>query len=131
MINPKVSLLLIEKLSCTYVFRNTYLDYLFYLGDLLILLYLQNRALLDTLRKLSSTDALGHIALFNTLEIGHTKHANEQRISCWPFAVKKLRGINRQDFASIRPPGILHGVFELRMDNIWFCKVLLLFQVES
>ncbi len=113
------------------IFRNTYLDYLFYLGDLLILSYLQNRALLDTLQKLSSTDGLGHIALFNTLEIGHTKHANEQRISCWPFAVKKLRGTNRQDFAFIRPPGILHGVFELRMDNIWFSKVLLLFQVAS
>ena len=30
-----------------------------------------------------------------------------------------------------RPPGISHGAFELRMDNVWFCKVLLLFQVES
>ena len=113
------------------IFRNTYLDYLFYFGNLLILSYLQNRALLDTLRKLSSTGGRGHIALLNTLAIGHTKRANEQRISCWPFAVKKLRGTNRQDFAFIRPPGILHGVFELRMDNIWFCKVLLLFQVES
>jgi hypothetical protein len=93
--------------------------------------YLQNRALLDTLRKLSSTGGLGHIALFNTLAIGHTKHANEQRISCWPFAVKTLRGTNSQDFAFIRPPEISHGAFELRMDNIWFCKVLLLFQVES
>ncbi len=71
------------------------------------------------------------IALLNTLAIRHTKHANEQYISCWPFAVKKLRGTNHQDFAFIRPPGILHGAFELRVDNILFCKVLLLFQVES
>jgi hypothetical protein len=28
----------------------------------------------------------------------------EQRIACWPFAVNKLRGSNRQDFVFIRPP---------------------------
>ena len=55
----------------------------------------------------------------------------EQRISCHPFAKKQLRGANRQDFVFIRPPGISHGAFELRMDNIWFCKVLLLFQIDS
>ena len=93
--------------------------------------YLQNRALLDTLRKLRSTGGTGHIVLFNTLAIGHTKHPNEQRISSWPFAVKKLRGANRQDFVFIRPPGISHGAFELRMDNVWFCKTLLLFEIES
>ena len=95
------------------------------------LFHLQNRALLDTLQKLSSTGGTGHIVVFNTLAIGHTKHPNEQRISSWPFAVKKLRGANRQDFVFIRPPGISHGAFELRMDNVWFCKILLLFQVES
>ena len=84
------------------------------------LFYLQNRALLDTLRKLRSTGGTGHIVIFNTLPIGHTKHPNEQRISCWPFAGKKLRGSNRQDFVFIRPPGISHGAFELRMDNVWF-----------
>ncbi len=73
----------------------------------------------------------GHIVLFNALAIGHTKHPNEQSISSWPFAAKKMRGANHQDCVFIRPPGISHGAFELRMDNIWFCKVLLLFQVES
>jgi hypothetical protein len=97
----------------------------------IVLIEQAHTSALDTRRKLSSTGGRGHIALFNTLAIGHTKHANEQRISCWPFAVKKLRGINRQDFVFIRPPGISHGAFELRLDNIWFCKVLLLFQVES
>ena len=95
------------------------------------LFYLQNRALLDTLRKLRSTGGTGHIVIFNTLAIGHTKHPNEQRISCWPFAGEKPRKSNRQDFVFIRPPGISHGAFELRMDNVWFCKILLLFQVES
>ena len=95
------------------------------------LFYLQNRALLDTLRKLRSTGGTGHIVIFNTLAIGHTKHPNEQHISSWPFAVKKLRHSNRQDFVFIRPPGISYGAFELRMDNVWFCKILLLFQVES
>ena len=107
------------------------ISYLAYLGWLCYLFYLQNRALLNTLRKLRSTGGTGHIAIFNTLAIGHTKHPNEQRISSWPFAVKKLRGSNRQDFVFIRPPGISHGAFELRMDNVWFCKVLLLFQIES
>ena len=68
--------------------------------------------------------------MINTLAIGHTKHPHEQRISSWPFK-KKLRGSNRQDYVFIRPPGISHGAFQLRMDNVWFCKVLLLFQVES
>ena len=42
-----------------------YLDYL---------LHLQNRGLLETLRKLKSTVGSGHIVVFNTLAIGHTKH---------------------------------------------------------
>ncbi len=113
-----------------------YLYYICYLADLCSLLclfkfYLQNRALLDTLQKLRSTRGSGHI--FNMLAIGHTKHPNEQRISSWPFAAKKVRGANRQrqDFVFIRPPGISHGAFEIRMDNVWFCKILLLFQVGS
>ncbi len=39
-------------------------------------------------------------------------------------------GSNRQDFVFIRPPGIAHGV-ELIMDNMWYCKLLLLFEIES
>ncbi len=51
----------------------------------------------------------------------------EQCISCWPFTNKKLKGSNHQDFVFIRPP----GAFELWLDNLWFCKVLLLFQMKS
>ena len=105
--------------------------YSVYLWHLVYLCYLQNRALLNTLRKLRTTGGAGHIAVFNTLAIGHTKHPGEQRISSWPFAVKKLMGSNRQDFVFIRPIGISHGAFALRMDNVWFCKVLLLFEAES
>ena len=85
--------------------------YSVYLWHLVYLCYLQNRALLNTLRKIRTTGGDGHIAVFNTLAIGHTKHPGEQRISSWPFAVKKLRGSNRQDFVFIRPPGISHGAF--------------------
>jgi hypothetical protein len=96
-----------------------YLDYLDYLD------------LLDYLDKYY----IGIHALNNsnyiTLAIGHTKHSGEQRVSSFPFAVKKLRASNRQDFVFIRPPGISHGAFQLRMDNVWFCKVLLLFEIES
>ena len=107
------------------------INILYCLYYLCYLCYLQNRALLDTLRKLRSTGGTGHIAIFNTLAIGHKKHPNEQRIFCWPFAGKKLRSSNPQVFVFIRQPGISHGAFELRMDNVWFCKILLLFQVES
>jgi hypothetical protein len=31
----------------------------------------------------------------------------------------------------IRPPGISDGAFQLRMDNIWFCKLLLLFKIHT
>jgi hypothetical protein len=109
------------------IFFRNYLDKIVHLC---CLFHLQNRGLLDTLRKLKSSGGSGEIVVFNTLAIGHTKHPHEQRISSWPFK-KKLRGSNRQDFVFIRPPGIAHGAFELRMDNVWFCKVLLLFQVES
>ena len=30
-----------------------------------------------------------------------------------------------------RPPGISDGAFQLRMDNIWFCKLLLLFKIHT
>jgi hypothetical protein len=95
------------------------------------LCYIQNIALLNTLWILHSTGGSGHITVFNTLAISHTKHPLEQRISCWPFTCKKLKGSNHQDFVFIRQPSISHGVFELWMDNLWFCKVLLLFQMES
>ena len=42
-----------------------------------------------------------------------------------------MRGSNLQDFVFICPPGIAHGAFELRMDNVWYCKLLLLFEIES
>ena len=38
---------------------------------------------------------------------------------------------NRQDMVFVRPPGIESGGFELRPDNVWYCKLLLLFSVES
>ena len=37
----------------------------------------------------------------------------------------------RQDMVFILPPGIFEGVFQLRMDNIWFCKLLLLFKIRT
>ncbi len=35
------------------------------------------------------------------------------------------------DCVFIRPPGISDGVFQLRMDNIWFCKLLPLFKMYT
>ena len=42
-----------------------------------------------------------------------------------------LKKYNRQDYVFIRPPGISEGAFQLRMDNIWFCKLLLLFKLYT
>jgi hypothetical protein len=44
---------------------------------------------------------------------------------------KKLQQTNSQDWVFIRPPGISEGAFQLRIDNIWFCKLLLLFMIET
>ncbi len=38
---------------------------------------------------------------------------------------------NHQDMVIIRPPGISDGAFQLRMDNIWFFKLLLLFKIHT
>ncbi len=40
-------------------------------------------------------------------------------------------GCNRQDFVFIRPPGIQQGGFQLSPDNVWYCKVLLLFTIQA
>ncbi len=95
----------------------------------------QNLALLDTLLIHQSNNTWGHImiVLYSTLIIGHTKHKPEghMRLSSWPFVPRKLQLTNRQDMVFISPPGISDGAFQLRMDNIWFCKLLLLFKIHT
>ena len=91
----------------------------------------QNRALLDTLRLHQSNNNQGNIFIYSTLLIGHTKHQGRMLVSSWPFLPKKSQQTNRQDMVFIRPPGISDGVFQLRMDNIWFCKLLLLFKINT
>ena len=104
--------------------------------NIFCILCLQNRALLDTLRLQKSNTTWGHISLYTTLLIGHIKHSGQMRISSWPMTPKKLQQTNRhcrsqQDWVFIRPPGISEGAFQLRIDNIWFCKLLLLFTIET
>jgi len=45
--------------------------------------------------------------------------------------VKKMRKTNCQDWVFIRPPGTPLATYQLRMDTVWFCKVLLLFSCVS
>ncbi len=52
-------------------------------------------------------------------------------ISSWPFVPRKSQQSNRQDYVFIRQPGISDCTFQLRMDNLWFCKVLLLFSIDT
>jgi hypothetical protein len=60
--------------------------------------------------------------------IGYT---GAMRISSWPFVPKKLRQTNSQDMVFVRQPKISDSAFQLRMGNIWFCKLLLLFKIST
>ncbi len=91
----------------------------------------QNRALLDTLHIHRSNNNQRHIILHSTLLIRHIQYKGEMRVSSWPFVPRKLQRTNRQDLVFIRPPGISDGTFQLRVDNIWFCKLLLLFKIHT
>ena len=50
---------------------------------------------------------------------------------CWPFKVLLYYGANRQDFVLIRPPGTAGKIFTPTPDNLWYCKVLLVFDMEA
>ncbi len=52
---------------------------------------------------------------------GLGKHSIGVRLGC---------KINRQDMVFIRPPGISDGAFQLKMNSIWFRKLLLLFKID-
>jgi hypothetical protein len=69
--------------------------------------------------------------MYSTLLIGHKKYPGEQRVCCWPFKGRQLQKSNRQDMVMVRPPGIDKGGFQLRIDNVWFCKVMFLFSFVS
>ncbi len=90
----------------------------------------QNRALLD-MHIHQSNNNQGHIVLYSTLLIAHRQHMGHMSVSLWPFVPRKGQQTNRQDMVFIRPPGISDGAFQLRMDNIWFCKLLLLFKIHT
>ena len=94
-------------------------------------LSIQVRALLEKLQVSKAAKGEGHIHLFKSLLIGHKKYSGDQRISSLPFARKRLQGSNRHDLVFIRPPGAARGSFVLTMDNLWFCRVLLLFSIEA
>jgi hypothetical protein len=81
--------------------------------------------------QLDLTRQVGHIVLYSTLVIGHTQHPGQMRVSSWPFVPKKLQQTNRQDMVFTRPPGISDGAFQLRIDNVWCCKLLLLFKIDT
>jgi hypothetical protein len=68
---------------------------------------------------------------FHSLDWAYKISGYNADISSWPFVPKKLQQINRQDMVFIRPLGISDGAFQLRMDNTWFCKLLLLFKIHT
>ncbi len=76
-----------------YAFQYVYSVYSAYF----VTYHAQNKALLNTLRLKKSNTTQGHICLYSTLLIGHTKHLGVMRISSWPLEPKKLLLSNRQE----------------------------------
>jgi len=94
----------------------------------------ENEEIRDLLATLTVRDAAkdrGHFRLFGTLAIGHAVHPGAQRVQCWPFEELLYYGANRQDFVLVRPPGTVADSFAPTPDNVWYCKVLLFFDVEA
>ncbi len=89
------------------------------------------RELLATLTVRDATKDRGHFRLFGTLVIGHVVHPGFQRVQCWPFEKLLYYGANRQDFVLVRPPETVADNFTPTPDNLWYCKVLLFFDVEA
>ena len=89
------------------------------------------RGLMRTWSIRSAMKDRGHFRLFGTLAIGHTEHLGFQRVQCWPFPDLKFYGANRQDHVIVRPPGAAAEGFTPSPDNVWYCKTLLLFDMEA
>ena len=89
------------------------------------------RKLLDSLTVRPAAKDKGHFRLFGTLAIGHEVYTGYQRVQCWPFTKLLYYGANRQDFVMVRPPGTVPETFVLTPDSVWYCKTLLLFDMQS
>ena len=89
------------------------------------------RGLMRTFNVRRAMKDSGHFRLFGTLAIGHAVHPGFQRVQCWPFPDLKFHGANRQDHVIVRPPGAAAEGFTPTPDNIWYCKTLLLFDMEA
>ena len=99
----------------------------------IIVIFLQVNALLDTLELTDSARHKGHFSLYNCLVLGHTKYNGVQRVYCTgnPFPAKPFHGSHRLDLVMIRPPGIDNGAFVVSPDSVWYARVLLLFTATS
>jgi hypothetical protein len=81
----------------------------------------------------------GHLLLHSGLVIGHKEKDGVQRVLSDPFtsqmgrgkAQKRRKAPHRQDLVFVRPPDAAKGGFQLTMDSVWFCKVLLLFSFKT
>ena len=89
------------------------------------------RALMHTWSIRSAMKDQGHFRLYGTLSIGHAVHPGFQHVQCWPFPDLKFYGANRQDHIIVRPPGSAAEGFTPSPDNVWYCKTLLLFDMEA
>ena len=98
---------------------------------MIIVIIVQDNALLETLELTESAQRKGHFSLYNCLILGHTKYTGVQRVYCNPFPAKPFYGSHRLDPVMIRPPGLDHGAFVVSPDSVWYAQVLLLFSATS
>ncbi len=89
----------------------------------------QNRKLLDTLCQKKS-NITSHIYLNSTLLIWHTNHLGQMCVSSWPFVPKKGSCPIAKTWCLSSSQESLTALFQLRMDKIWLCKVLLFFSIN-
>ena len=93
--------------------------------------YFQVQALLHTLLLLTYAKHGRHWRMYLTLLVGHKKYPGEQHVCCWPFKGRQLQKSNSQDMVIDQSPAIHNGGFRLRINNVWFCKVLFHFTFVS
>ena len=113
----------------------TYSAYVLSYDKFCIFLHIfQDWALLDTLKLLQSAKHGGHLRMYSTLLIGHKNIQGSSVSAAGPSragSFKSLSVSRRQNMVMVRPTFIDKGGFQLRIDNVWFWRVLFLFSLVS
>ncbi len=78
----------------------------------------------------SNNNKESHLPLLHPPDRAYTTSWSNHLNASILLAICAKEICNHQDMVFICPPGISDGDFQLRMDNIWFHKMLLLFKIN-